>query len=185
MQSIIDRNIVMRRMTVHDHSIENNDISIQFLYFTRRNTQYCNNTKQSKAQGHSAIYCTQQKTPFTLCSIHRAVWSIYRVPQNTAGCHCRWQASRRYGQTKVVKYFYKRSIFAKCTLKHRVEPRCWGDMTARPVQNVNWYSRLAQCVPDTKLYITCTNTDATYTVLWKHRFVTHCYRTVTIIIPGP
>jgi hypothetical protein len=30
----------MQRMTVHDHSIENNDISIQFLYFTRINTQY-------------------------------------------------------------------------------------------------------------------------------------------------
>jgi hypothetical protein len=99
--------VVMRCMTVHDHSIGNNYISIQFLYFTRRNTQYCNNTKQSKAQGHSTIYCTQQKTmPFTLSSTYRAIWSIYRVPQNAAGCHCCWQVSCRYGQAKVFHVLF-------------------------------------------------------------------------------
>jgi len=54
MRSVVDQNAVMRRMPVHDHSIENDDISIEFLYFTR-NTQYCNNIKQPKAQGHSTI----------------------------------------------------------------------------------------------------------------------------------
>jgi len=40
MRSVVDRKVVKRRMTIHDHRTENNDISIQFLYFTSRNTQY-------------------------------------------------------------------------------------------------------------------------------------------------
>ena len=40
MRSVVDRKVVKRHMTIHDHSTENNYISIQFLYFTSRNTQY-------------------------------------------------------------------------------------------------------------------------------------------------
>jgi hypothetical protein len=68
MRSVVERNFVIRRMSLHDHSIANNDISIQFLYFTSRNTQYCKNTQQSKGTTksinlqhtakHDAIYNT-------------------------------------------------------------------------------------------------------------------------------
>jgi hypothetical protein len=44
MRSVVNRNVVMRGMTVHDNSTENNDIPIQFISFTSRNTQYCNHT---------------------------------------------------------------------------------------------------------------------------------------------
>ena len=75
MRSVVDRNVAMRRMTVHDHNTENNDISIQFLYFTSRNTQYCNNTfkdtmTQYKFPAHSKrrhlqyVDYTQRTGPF-------------------------------------------------------------------------------------------------------------------------
>ena len=187
MRSVVDRNVVMRRMAVHDHSIENNDISIQFIYFTRRNTQYCNNTKQSKAQGHSTIYWIQQNTtPFTLRSQHMAVRPIYRVPQNAAGCDCCWQASSRYGQANVFHVLFKtrgpllvlgrlwniftNGHFLQCALKHRAQPRCWRDRTARPlykmlIDTADWHSAR---VTKKKMYITCTNTNATYILLWEN-----------------
>ena len=71
-------------------------------------------------------------------------------------CYYTWVAA---GHSVVVKYFYERPFAVpvpKCALKHCVQPRCWRDRTARPVQNVNWYSRLAQREHDTKVYITCT-----------------------------
>jgi len=86
----------------------------------------------------------------------------------------------------VVKCFYERSLavfFANCALKHRVQPRCWMDRIARPVQNGNCYSRLAQRMRDTKLHITGTNNIATY-ILWEHWFFYTFYRTGTMIIPG-
>jgi hypothetical protein len=61
-------------------------------------------------------------------------------------------------------------LLANCALKHRVQPQCWRVRIARPVQNGNWYSRLAQRVRDTKLYITGTNINATYILLWEHCF---------------
>jgi len=52
-------------------------------------------------------------------------------------CYYTWVAA---GHCTVVKYFYERPftvLVAKCALKHRVQPRCWWDTTARPVQNGN------------------------------------------------
>ena len=40
-------------------------------------------------------------------------------------------------------------LVVKYAMNAPVRPRCWTDRIARPVQNVNWYSRLAQCVCDT------------------------------------
>jgi len=50
-------NITDREM--HDHGREYNDTSIQFLYFTRRNTQPCKEHKTIKGTTtHSTIHCT-------------------------------------------------------------------------------------------------------------------------------
>ena len=116
MRSIVDRKVVKRRMTIHDHSTENNDLSIQFLYFTSRNTQY--------TQRHNTVQisCTEEKTtPFTLHWIHRVDRSIYRVPQNAAGCHRCWQVSSRYGQAKVFHVSFitrgPQLVVVKCFLE--------------------------------------------------------------------
>jgi len=48
--------------------------------------------------------------------------------------------------------FLRTAIFGTlCKLRSQVpvQPRCWRDRIARPVQNGNWYRRLAQCVCDT------------------------------------
>ena len=181
MRSFVDRKVVKRRMTIHDHSTENNDISIQFLYFTSRNTQY--------TQRHNTVQisCTEEKTMlFTLHWIHRVDWSIYRVPQNAAGCDCCWQASSRYGQANVFHVLFKtrgpllvlgrlwniftNGHFLQCALKHRAQPRCWRDRTARPlykmlIDTADWHSAR---VTKKKMYITCTNTNATYILLWEN-----------------
>ena len=139
---------------MHDHSTEYNDTSVQFLYFTKRNTQHCNDTKQSKAQRHTAQFTAHciQTTPFT---VHKAVRSIYRVPQTAPGCQllliCKqpvrtlenlscvthWVAA---GHCVVVKYFYERSfavLLTKCALKHRYSRGAWRDRKARSVQYAN------------------------------------------------
>ena len=70
-------------------------------------------------------------------------------------CYYTWVAA---GHSAVVNYFYKwpfAVLVVKCALKHRYSRGAWRDKRARPVQNVNWYSRLAQRVHDTELYITC------------------------------
>jgi hypothetical protein len=41
--------------------------------------------------------------------------------------------------------FLERSFFAKCALKHGVQPRCWRDRTARPLYKMlidiaDWHS---------------------------------------------
>jgi len=61
MRSVVDRNVAMRRMTVHDHNTENNDISIQFLYFTSRNTQYCNNTLKGTVTVQNPANCKRRR----------------------------------------------------------------------------------------------------------------------------
>jgi hypothetical protein len=166
----------------------------QKIYFTRRNTQYCNNTKQSKAQEeHSTIYCTLQKTTtFTLRSKHiasgpfivsprmpLAVTAVYRVrtskgfsrPETT------WAAR---GLRAAVKYFYERSIFAKRALNHQVQPQCWRDRTAWPlhktlidtvrawhknVHHLHRYKRYSHTVVGTLLCYTMLQ-DCNYHYIW-------------------
>ena len=103
----------------------------------------------------------------------------------------RWAAGtdrqRIFLHVAVVQYFYERSftlLFAKYALKRREQPRCCRNRIARPVQNGNCYSSLAQRVRDTTLYITGTGIKTTYILLWEHCLVIHCYRVVTMIIPG-
>ena len=157
-------------------------------------------------------------TPLTLRSIHRAVRSIYRFPQNTAGCQRCWQVSSRYakgfssviyytwaadGGSETILWMVNFNTFCKLRSQAPVLPpcsqapvqlRCWWDRIARPVQLRCWWDRIARPVQNgdtaewhsacgTKHYITGTNNNATY-ILWEHCFVTHCYRTGTMIKPG-
>ena len=63
----------------------------------------------------------------------------------------------------VVRCFYYGQVFVvRYAMNAPVRPLCWRDRIARPVQNGNWYSRLAQRMCDTKLYITGTNITVTY-----------------------
>jgi len=75
MRSVVDRSVVMRHKTAYNHISKSNDISIQFLYFTNSNTQYCNNKKQRQDKKNlvhiakdDAIYTTYstQSGPFYL-----------------------------------------------------------------------------------------------------------------------
>jgi hypothetical protein len=56
MRPVVNRSVDMRGMTVHDDSTENNDIPIQFISITSHNTQYCNNTQQSKTHGINSLH---------------------------------------------------------------------------------------------------------------------------------
>jgi len=81
----------MRRMTVHDYSTENNDISIQFLYFTIRNT--VKNTKQRhdtqyKFTAHSKrrrhfhyVQYTERSGPFIVSPERRRLSLLQTVEQ--------------------------------------------------------------------------------------------------------
>ena len=53
-------------------------------------------------------------------------------------------------------------LVVKYAMNAPVQLRCWRDRIATPVQNGNWYSRLAQRACDTKLYITGTIITGTY-----------------------
>ena len=76
MRSVVDRKVVKRHMTIHDHSTENNYISIQFLYFTSRNTQYTqrhdstNFLHRGKDDDVYTILNTQSRTVHLLNSIN-------------------------------------------------------------------------------------------------------------------
>ena len=195
----VDRNVAMRRMTVHDHNTENNDISIQFLYFTSRNTQYCNNTLKGTVTVQ--ISCKlQQTTPFTLRPIHRGDRSIYHVPRMPPAVTAadRWAASTDRQRFSNVIYYtwaaaggcetFLRTVMCSTFCKVRSQAPGTaavfeGQDSKTSVQNGNWYSRKAQRVRGTKVYITGTNNSATY-ILCEHCLVIHCYRTVIMIIHG-
>ena len=62
----------------------------------------------------------------------------------------------------IFKYGHLQYLLLSTLWKQRVRPGCCRNRIARPVQNGNWYSRLAQCVCDTELYITGKNITVTY-----------------------
>jgi len=116
MWSVIDRSVVMQRMTVHNHITKNNDISIQFLYFTSHNKQYCNNTKQ-----------TWQSKNFVHIAKHDAIYTKYNTqsgpvylscPHNTASCHCCWHVNSGYIKLKGFHVLFvtrgPHMAFVKC-----------------------------------------------------------------------
>jgi hypothetical protein len=105
MRSVVVRSVVMRRMTVHNHITKNNDISVQFLYFTSHNKQYCNNTKTRQSKNvvhvakHDAIhttYNTQSGPVYLSCLAECRRLSLLLKAQQ--------QARKRKGFSRVIYY---------------------------------------------------------------------------------
>jgi hypothetical protein len=141
MRSVAYRSVVMRRMTLLDHSTANNDVSIQFLYFTSRNTQCCNNTQQSTQYKFTAqqtrrhlhyVQYTEQSARFIvsprLPPAVRWAGSTYKKRFFSRVIYYTWDAAGGW------EMFLRRVVcsnFCKLHSQAPVQPRCWRDRIAR------------------------------------------------------
>ena len=122
--------------------------SLLHTAYRRRHLQYVKYTKRSGPFIVSPTDCPRLSVAADRLAAGTDTWKFVT-------CYYTWVAA---GHSAVVKYFYEQPfavIVAKCALKHRYSRSAWRDRTARPVQNANWFSRLAQRVRDTELYVTC------------------------------
>lgn len=125
-------------VSIHDHSKENNDTSIQFLYLTSRRTQYCNYraikhiqllctaaqfhlTRTMKGKmTHSTIYCTLHKDNaiYTMLNVQSGLVHLSCPPE------CCWLSLLLTGKQPVLT-IKGLSHVLKCGLQ-LVSARLWN-----------------------------------------------------------
>jgi hypothetical protein len=199
MGNVVDRELYLYMITAE------NTMAYQHNFFILQDAIHNTVTIQTiKDTAHRTIYCTLHKdTIYTTLNTENGPVHLSCPPE------CRWlsvlltgeqlvptskglshvlHVGHSWSQRGCETFFYERSfvvLVAKRALKYRVQPQCWRDRTARLVQNGNWYSRLAERVRGTKLYITGTNINAIYIQYCCGKTAWLNIVTGTMIIPGP